>query len=173
MRARTPWLVAGGIVAAFVAVLIIPQTRSALFVALFTDEVMRRCDSQDPKIAIPGCTEVVESGRYETVRNAALYRRAGFYSNAGQHDLAVKDLEELLGQVPDDSEARMLLAREYSEVGDDDRAIAQYDEVIKREPKDGFAYMFRSGLKEKKGDLAGAAADRASAEQFPPVPVPE
>jgi tetratricopeptide (TPR) repeat protein len=176
MRARTLWLAAGGIVAAFVAVLVIPQTRDALVGALFSDESIDRCDSQDPKVAIPGCTELLVSGRYENLRGGILVRRASFYSDVGQHEMAIKDLEEALKLFPENVEAHFDLAGAYSQAGNNDRAIAEYDEVIKRDPKNTFAYMFRSGLKEKKGDAAGAAADRAIVEQLGPllpVPTPE
>jgi tetratricopeptide (TPR) repeat protein len=172
MRARTIWLAGGGIVAAFVAILVIPQTRFALLDAIFNDDVIRACDSQDPKIAMPACSEVLNSGRYENIRGAALVRRAQLYSDAGQHDLAIMDLEESVRLFPAHIDARMDLAREYAGIGNHDGAIAQYDDVIKRDPKNTFAYMFRAGEKEKKGDAAGAAADKAIVEQLPPlVPV--
>jgi tetratricopeptide (TPR) repeat protein len=171
MRARTIWLAAGGIVAVVVAVLVIPQTRSALFGAQSNDDLIATCDSGEEKDALAACTAILESGPDENLRGAVLEERGKIYSNLDQHELALKDFQECV-RLSDSARCHFGLAGEYTFLNDIDHAIAEYDEVIKREPKDGFAYMFRSGLKDKKGDLAGAAADKAAAEQFSPVPIP-
>jgi tetratricopeptide (TPR) repeat protein len=168
MRARTIWLTAGGIVAATVAIVIIPQTRDVLFEAVFLDELMRRCDSHDPAVAMPACTEMLESRRYETIRDLVLRKRAQLYSDAGKHALAIKDLDERVRLFPDDPDAHLDLGSRYADVEDYDRAIAEYSEVIRLDPKHPLAFLFRSGVKKKKGDLAGAAADEATAYRLEP-----
>jgi tetratricopeptide (TPR) repeat protein len=173
MRPRTLWLGAGGIAALVIAVLVIPQTRSALLGAPSNDDLIATCDSAEEKVALAACTQILESGRAENVRVAVLEERGKIYSNLEQHELALKDFQECVRLSPESVSCRFGMAGEHAILENVDEALAEYDEVIKRDPKNTFAYMFRAGLREKKGDAAGAAADKTMAEQLGPlVPVP-
>jgi predicted Zn-dependent protease len=165
MRARTIWLAAGGLVAAVVVVLAIPQTRDALILSLWGDEAYTRCASQDPAIAIAGCTDAFARHPENT---AALLNRAIAYGKLGQHELAIKDFESYAQAMPDDAEAHHGLAQEYGRIGQNDRAIAEYDWLIQRDPNDAMLLVFRGDMRRRLGDVAGADADLTAARKLDP-----
>ena len=56
----------------------------------------------------------------------------------------------------------------YADLDDYARAVQDYDAAIAAEPDCRNAYLQRAAAKEKLGDTAGAAADRAHAGQLAP-----
>jgi predicted Zn-dependent protease len=165
MRARTIWLTAGGILAAMVAVVIIPQTRDLLIDALWGDESYTRCASQDPSVAIQGCTDAMQK-HPENI--SAFLNRAIAYGKTGHHELAIKDLQVYSAAFPNDAEVHHGLAQEYAQIGDHERAIAEFNWLIQREPSEAMLLVFRGDMRRKSGDVAGADADLAAARRLQP-----
>jgi TonB family protein len=97
----------------------------------------QRCDSHDPDVTIPGCTELIQSGQQPTTPPdiADAYNNRGLaYDIKGDYDRAIQDFDEAIRLKPSDFTAFNNRGLAYSHKGDYDRAIKDYNQAIQLEP---------------------------------------
>ena len=98
---------------------------------------------------------------------AGYYNRALVSEQRAQFDRAVRDLDAALAIVPGKAIILKLRGDVYADLDDYARAVQDYDAAIRATPDYPEAYRQRAAAKEKLGDAAGAAADRAHAAELP------
>jgi tetratricopeptide (TPR) repeat protein len=118
---------------------------------------------------VEDCTEAITSGRLggDNLASAYIYRSAAF-SDKGDYEHAVADVNEAVKLDPNFSLAYHLRGYLYNKKGDDDRAIADLAEAVTLAPKYAPAYYDRGILYAKKGDHDRAIADFTEALKFDP-----
>src|ERR1700744_2370997 len=91
--------------------------------------------SGEEKIA--ACSRVIDRGDRESrdERAGAFVARALAYSERGDYDLAIRDLDDATSLNPRNSVAFNNRGFNYSEKGDYDRAIRDYDEALQIAPR--------------------------------------
>lgn len=84
--------------------------------------------------------------------------RAILLIKVGNPQLAVDEINQTLARTPDDLRALAVRVWAYTKVGNDDAALRDIDTILARGPDAG-AYQFRSEIRARRGDKAGALAD--------------
>lgn len=101
--------------------------------------------SVDDRIA--GCTAIIEAatGMQQGVVMAR-FRRAMFYRQKGEVDLALADYDQIIERDPGNVNARLARASTYLQRRDNEAALADYDKAIELDPRSTYAYLGRARL---------------------------
>jgi tetratricopeptide (TPR) repeat protein len=119
-----------------------------------------RCFSQDPEVAIAGCTAMLRSGhetRERLIR--ALSNRGGAYLRKRQYDRAIHDLDQAIVLDPKSAPAFQTRGTAYSLEGQNDRAIQDFNEAIQLDPKSAASFYARGGVYNVQGQYDRAIQD--------------
>lgn len=113
--------------------------------------------SIDDRIA--GCTAIIEAatGTKQGVVMAR-FRRAMFYHQKGEVDLAIAGYSQIIERDPGNVNARLYRASIYVQRRDSEAALADYDKAIELDPRNTYAYLGRARL-YLKDDVDRAIAD--------------
>ena len=159
------------VVAASVGVLIVISCRSTSN-AQEQSSLAVKCSasgniSLDDRIA--GCTALIEttSTAKQTV-TVALFRRALFYTQKRELELAIADYDQIIDHDPNNLVARIRRAFTYAQKKEMDAALADYEKVVELDPKNVEAYLGRAGVYLAKGDIDQAIDDYSRALQIHP-----
>jgi tetratricopeptide (TPR) repeat protein len=76
----------------------------------------------------------------------------------GNPQLAVDEINQTLARTPDDVRALGVRVWAYTKVGNDEAALRDIETILAKGP-DAAAYQFRSEIRARRGDKAGALAD--------------
>jgi tetratricopeptide (TPR) repeat protein len=133
-------------------------------------EDWKMCEGGDgisPNEQVEGCTAFLrrEASLYAFFHhNASRYDLAwGFnirgsaYSQQGQYDRAIKDLDAAIALVPENSNAFLIRGGVYSRLGQYARAIEDYDQAIKLKPDVALGYNNRCFTRAIQGQQLDAA----------------
>ncbi len=122
------------------------------------DKEAREKESGDPAIA--ACTRAIES---RTIRGADLaklyYHRATEFASNGDHERAVKDLEDSVAIDPKQAPVFTQLGHSYRTLNNLDRAIASYTEAVQLDDKEPNGFYYRGNAYRAKGDYDRAISD--------------
>lgn len=128
---------------------------------------VRRCNDDSPDVTIPGCTAAIDSGLVSGDRLATLYSNRGIaFSDKGQHDRGIADLDRALALSPNDPVYYFNRGNIYGSMGKLDRAIADLDQAIRLKPDYARAYYNRARAYQVLGQPDRAAADMEQARRF-------
>jgi tetratricopeptide (TPR) repeat protein len=124
--------------------------------------------SGDEKIA--ACSRVIDRGDRESreERSGAFVARALVYSERGDYDLAIRDLDEATSVNPRNSIAFNNRGYNYGQKGDYDRAIRDYEESLQIAPRSALTLGNRAEALVSKGEYDRAITDLDSAAQIEP-----
>src|ERR1700743_2092576 len=124
--------------------------------------------SGEEKIA--ACSRVIDRGDRESreERSGAFVARALVYSERGDYDLAIRDLDEATSVNPRNSIAFNNRGYNYGQKGDYDRAIRDYDESLQIAPRSALTLGNRAEALVSKGEYDRAITDLDSAAQIEP-----
>ncbi|WP_235885069.1 tetratricopeptide repeat protein [Bradyrhizobium frederickii] len=113
--------------------------------------------SVDDRIA--GCTAIIQAatGMQQGVVMAR-FRRAMFYRQKGEVDLAIADYDQIIERDPGNVNARLYRASIHVQRRDNEAALADYDKVIELDPRNTYGYLGRARL-YLKDDVDRAIAD--------------
>jgi lipoprotein NlpI len=131
-----------------------------------TDREWQDCIADDPAVAIPACTGIIEAnGETQEDMAVAYHNRAFAWHHKGDLDRAIADYDEAIELNPNFYSAYAGRANVYASMGELDRAIADRDfafdlELTARQTNLHFFYL--GVLHFRKGDLLSAAADFAT-----------
>jgi len=119
---------------------------------------------------IEACSRVIDRGDRESreERSGAFVARALAYSERGDYDLAIRDLDDAASVNPRNSVAFNNRGYNYSQKGDYDRAIRDYDEALQIAPRSPITLANRADAFTSKGDYDRAITDADSAVQLDP-----
>jgi tetratricopeptide (TPR) repeat protein len=153
------------------AVPLFAETAGAATHMPLTDvEHVRQCGSNDPDIAITGCTALIQSGQETQTAWAGIYQRRGIaYYNKGLTDQAIADYTQVIALKPDFAPAYYDRAEVLLNTGDPDDAIDDYTKAIELRPRYGEAYADRGVALSKKGQIDQAIADETQAVTIQPA----
>lgn len=99
----------------------------------------------------------------------AFLNRGIAYNSKGEHDRAIQDYDEAIRLSPERKAIHVLnRGNAYRLKGDIDRALRDLNEAVALNPRSANAFYFRSLVREKKGDTAGAESDLAEARRINP-----
>lgn len=114
--------------------------------------------SVDERIA--GCTAIIEAatGKKQGVVMAR-FRRAMFYHQKGEVDLAIADYNQIIERDPANQNARLQRAFAQLEKRRTDAALADFDKIIELDPRAVYARLGRARIYLAKGDIDRAIAD--------------
>jgi tetratricopeptide (TPR) repeat protein len=131
------------------------------------------CDKNgNPDQRIRGCTRIINLSSDLQQRAIAYCNRGIGYSQKGDHNRAIADLNESIRLWPDNAKHYSNRGAAYIAKGDNDRAIVDYDQAILLKPDYTLAYMGRSLAYTNKGDYDRAIADSDEAILLKPDEVP-
>jgi len=82
---------------------------------------------------------------------AEKWRRAGLFFDAKEYAEAARIIEEIVAELPDQVDVRLLLARAYYHSAQLRRAEAQLREVIERDPVEHYAHLMLGRTLERQG----------------------
>jgi predicted Zn-dependent protease len=82
---------------------------------------------------------------------AEKWRRAGLFFDAKDYAEAARIIEEIVAELPDQVDVRLLLARAYYHSAQLRRAEAQLREVIERDPVEHYAHLMLGRTLERQG----------------------
>ena len=123
--------------------------------------------SLDDRIA--GCTAVIETATaMQQSVIFAHFRRAGFYLQKGDVDLAIADYDQIIEHDPNNWIARLRRASAHVRKSEIDAALADYEKAVELDPKDVYAYLGRAGAYLAKGDIDRAIDDYGRVLQIHP-----
>ena len=118
------------------------------------------CEKESGDQAIAACTRAIES---RTIRGAELaklhYHRGAERASLGDHDRAIKDLEDSVGIDPKQASTFIQLGHAYRTLGNLDRAVASYSEAIQLEAKEPNGFYYRANAYRAQGDFDRAISD--------------
>jgi tetratricopeptide (TPR) repeat protein len=125
-----------------------------------TDREWQDCIADDPAVAIPACTGIIEAnGETREDMAGAFHNRALAWHHKGDLDRAITDYDEAIELNPNYSNAFGGRANVYASMGELDRAIADKDKAIDLNPTNTRIFFFRGVLYFRKGDLLSAEID--------------
>lgn len=137
--------------------------------AYFFGEVDDCSQELDPELSITGCTEMIDSGRYSRMEVAiAFNNRALAYSELGEHDMAIEDLNPSIRLDPKDYISYYNRGLTYSDIGKHALAVEDFSKALQREPSDIDAYFYRADAYNELGELAKAIEDYGRVLQHSP-----
>jgi tetratricopeptide (TPR) repeat protein len=123
--------------------------------------------SLDDRIA--GCTAVIETATAMPQGVIfAHFRRAGFYLQKNELDLAIADYDRIIEHDPNNPIARLRRASAYVRKTEIDLAIADYEKAVELDPRDVYAYLGRAFAYLAKGDTDRAIDDYGRVLQIHP-----
>ncbi|UWU66728.1 lipopolysaccharide assembly protein LapB [Bradyrhizobium sp. NC92] len=114
--------------------------------------------SIDDRIA--GCTAIIQAAGTGMQQGVVMarFRRAMFYRQKGEIDLAIADYNEIIERDPGNLNARLARASIYVQRRDHEAALADYDKVIELDRNNTYAYLGRARL-NLKDDVDRAIID--------------
>jgi len=134
------------------------------------EEVLSQCDSNDPNVAIPACTILIDSGRLDIeILPRVIEQRANAYAGQYQYDRAIKDYTYAIKLRPDHPSAFDGRGLAHANRLNFELAIKDYDEAINLKPDHAKALYHRGLAKFGLCDLDGADADIAKARELDPT----
>ncbi|RXH15449.1 tetratricopeptide repeat protein [Bradyrhizobium guangzhouense] len=114
--------------------------------------------SVDDRIA--GCTAIIEATTAMPQGVVmAHFRRAMFYRQKGEIDLAAADYDQIIERYPDNLNARLARASVHLQKQELEAALSNYGKVIELDPKNVYAYLGRAYVYTAKGDYVRAISD--------------
>ena len=122
-------------------------------------------DSANTERQIRACSEIVNRGDQETLRNRtyAYYNRGLAYYNKGQFDRAIADYDRSLTLNPTYAIAYNNRGLAFDSIGKYDRAIADYTRSIQLNPRYAIAYYNRANAFGRKQRYSRAIAEYGQA----------
>ena len=129
-----------------------------------------RCNSKDFNSRISGCTEIIERGAGELVKDRAFAfnNRGNAWLDIGEFDLAIAEYNQAILLDPKHAPAYNNRCAVWRKKGDLDRAVADCDQAIRLDPKYPYAYFNRGNAWAHKGDFDRAIADYDQAIRLDP-----
>ena len=114
--------------------------------------------SVDDRIA--GCTAIIQAATaMQQGVVMAHFRRAMFYRQKGELDLAVADYDQIIERYPDNLSARLARASAHLQKQEPDAALSDYAKAIEFDPKNTYAYLGRARIYWRRSDFIHAIAD--------------
>jgi tetratricopeptide (TPR) repeat protein len=147
---------------------LLPLTLFAtLSAAALADDELDRCTSDDPKVSIPACTHIIESGVETGDFLGTLYgiRGLSYYKN-GQYANAVADLSKKIRTAKNTNDRFPLIrlrAQIFLALNDYPHAVADYTEALRLKPNDVPSYNGRGYTFLKWGKYPSAITDYTEA----------
>lgn len=89
-----------------------------------------------------------QTGKYEAVALA----KQELYQQSGDTVGAIKEMEKLSKQYPQNTTYYGLLAELYHSSGNDEKALENYDKVFKIDPNNGFGFISLAGFYTQRGE---------------------
>jgi tetratricopeptide (TPR) repeat protein len=118
------------------------------------------CSRGTGDIQIRGCTDYIDSGKYQGRPLAIAYSFRGIaYESNGQYDRAIADFDKAIGLDPNYAFAYSFRGDAYLKTGQHDRAIADYDRAIELGVEHEETYYNRGSAYQTKGQYDRAIAD--------------
>ncbi|MBR0709568.1 tetratricopeptide repeat protein [Bradyrhizobium liaoningense] len=109
---------------------------------------------------IAGCTAIIQAAQaMQQSVIMAYFRRAMFYRQKGETELAIADYNLIIERDPGNLNARLQRAFAHVERRQTDAALADYEKVIELDPKAVYARLGRARIYWAKGDMDRAIAD--------------
>jgi tetratricopeptide (TPR) repeat protein len=129
------------------------------------------CDSPDLERKIVACTKLIETLGIEPTRLAgAFIRRAYAYSRQGQYQRAIRDYDEAIRILPQDSAtlnyraiAYNNRATAYDNLGKPLQALPDAEKAVQFAPREPHFYATRGSIKQNLSDREGAIRDHDTA----------
>ncbi len=116
-------------------------------------------EQEDYSGALVHYERAIELG-LDTASAVEVYKGRGWtYFNVGEHNLAMRDLDQAIKLDPKDAGGYYYRARVYSSKGEYDQAIRDIDQAIKLDPNNAEIYNIRAGIYVARGELDKAIAD--------------
>lgn len=138
-----------------------------LCAAAAADPVLDRCQSDNPKIAIPACSALIKAGDPDREFVGTLHGLRGMaYYHDGQYKKAIPDISSSIAASKDENyraDAVRFRAQAYFFLKDYPNAIAGYTEVIRLRPADHRSYNDRAYQYMKTKNYSAAIADYTAA----------
>jgi tetratricopeptide (TPR) repeat protein len=123
-------------------------------------ENISRCESNEPDVAIGGCTALIRSGLDTTYLLVRIYyNRGNAYRDKGQYDRAIQDYDEAIRLDPKYADAFNNRGYTYNAKGQYDRAIKDFDEAIRLNPHLVAAFVNRGYSYDFEGQRDRALQD--------------
>jgi tetratricopeptide (TPR) repeat protein len=136
-----------------------------------TSEHWRDCkiNPYSPQVAIDNCTSIINRGEQNEQNLAIVHlNRGAAYTNKGDYDRAIADLDRSIKFDPSRSEAYRYRGRAYAGKGDNDHAVSDYGEALRLKPDSAAAYSNRASVYYRKGDHDRAIGDATRAVELDP-----
>lgn len=155
-----------------VVLLVILRLCSTSLSADAAKDAWKKCSkASDTDTKLRDCSVAIDSGTLpkDVVANALLLR-ASAYDERGDHDQAIKDLDESIRLNPSSSRAIDTRGWEYLRKFEYKRAIDDFDRSILLNPKNEYAYANRGIARFLSCDFADARSDFAKSERLDPKP---
>ena len=155
-------------------ILLVATVAGFLFASAATaqtrDENADRCKGDDPDLAIGACTALIQSGQETNEGLAIAYNNRGSaYTNKGDYDHALSDLNEAITLNPNYATAFYNRAIVYNDgKHDTQRAIQDYDQAIQFKPDYDSAYNNRGSAYDDLGQYDRAIQDYNEALRLKP-----
>ena len=131
------------------------------------------CRDDDPDRLIQGCSAIIGSRR-ETPGNLAraFFNRGRAWSDKGQQDRAIQDLNNAIRLEPNYPEAYNSLGVAHAGKGEYDQAVTSYDQAIRLDPNYAIALYNRALALQALGHKPEADRDFSQAKQVGPRMTP-
>jgi tetratricopeptide (TPR) repeat protein len=119
-----------------------------------------RCNSQDPKISVAGCTAILTAKESQPAdRTYARFQRGMAYERLGDFDHAIEDDSAVIQDNPQEAMAYNNRGFAYQRKGNLDHALADYDHAVQLVPELNVAWFNRGEAHRLQGDYPGAVDD--------------
>ncbi|WP_407123025.1 tetratricopeptide repeat protein [Bradyrhizobium sp. STM 3561] len=115
--------------------------------------------SVDDRIA--GCTAIIQAAGTGMQQDVVMarFRRAMFYRQRGEIDLALADYNEIIERDPGNLNSRIARASALIQKREPEAALLDYAKVIELDPKNTYAYIGRAHVYSARRDFVRAIAD--------------
>jgi tetratricopeptide (TPR) repeat protein len=134
------------------------------------DDSVVQCQNDNPDVAIPACTSLIESGRVDVAAlPRVLAQRAEAFARKFDYDRAIKDYNHAIKLRPEFWIAFDGRGLAHANRLNFELAIKDYDQSIKLRPDNARAFYHRGMAKFGLCDLDGADADIAKARELDPA----
>jgi tetratricopeptide (TPR) repeat protein len=98
---------------------------------------VQKCVSENPDVAIGGCTALIQAGQLDTAHLAGVsVIRGNAYSDKEMYDQAIADYSKAIAVKPDDAVAYGDRGLVYAKQGHNDLAEADFRAALKLDPTD-------------------------------------
>jgi tetratricopeptide (TPR) repeat protein len=133
------------------------------------DETWERCKSNDPDLAIAGCTAMMRVGPQDKLSLSGYHVMRGYaYEHKGLTDMALADFDNAISLAPDSPQGYSSRGGFNYRRGLYDKAIPDLTKTIALEPDFATAYKVRGFAYELKGLNKQAIADYRAALKLTP-----